>query len=187
MTKELSNDVNTVVSWLAKSDFHSREKAFITFAARGVESYILMGAVLCKSRDEKDWENADCQNMKEYCENERRISYTQAIRMMTIWDALQAVILTHYEAVKNISFVNLYEVARVADKIDPEDMGAFLEQASLDTERGFKANIREIEGKVASDNCDCLNAEKFFYKCRTCKKLVPIELKELERKFIDGT
>jgi hypothetical protein len=191
MSKEIEiipDSIKEFINWLPKSDFHTREKAFTHFSSRGVESYIIMGAILCKSRDAQDWDKAKCQNMKEYCENELRISYTQAIRMMTIVDKLLPHILKHHEVIKNISFVNLYEVARVATLIDEAQLGDLLTQASHDTERGFKNNIREIEKKITpTDQCDHISADKFFYKCRNCQTIRPIELPELKKRFIDGT
>ena len=185
----IPDNIKDFIKWLPKSDYRARENAYMRFTSKGIEAYIQTGAVLCKSRDEKDWVNADCQNMKEYCENELRpaISYTQAIRMMTIWDRLGNHIVKYYETIKNISFVNLYEVARVAELMDEKQLEGLLNQAATDTERGFKANIREIEGKKAKDTCDCLSADKFFFKCRSCHTITPIELPELKRRFIDGT
>ena len=177
--------IKEIIEWLPKSDFHAREQAFVHFSSKGVEAYIATGIVLCSARDNQDWEKAKCQNMKEYCENELRISYTQAIRMMTIVDKLLPQIIKHSDIVSKISFVNLYEVARVAPMV--KDIEALLTQASCDTERGFKANIKEIEGKKAPDTCDCLNADKFFYKCQTCQSIKPIELAELKKRFIDET
>ena len=183
----IPDNIKDFIKWLPKSDFHTREKAFVQFSSRGVESYIIMGSILCKSRDEEDWSKAKCQNMKEYCEGEMRISYTQAIRIMTIWDKLHAYILKYYNAIKNISFVNLYEVARVASLMNEAQMAELISQAATDTERGFKQNIKSIEGKLPQDECDCVTADKFFFKCRRCHSINPIELPEFKRRFIDET
>lgn len=179
----IPDSINDIIKWLPKSDFHSREKAFIRFSSRGVESYIIMGAILCMSRDKEDWNKAQCANMKVYCENEMRISYTQAVRMMTIWDKLNAYIIKHYDTIKNISFVNLYEVARVAALMNEAQLGALLEQAAVDTERGFKDNIREIEGKKPHDACDHVTADKYLFKCRSCHKVMPIEIPDLVKRL----
>lgn len=178
----IPDNVRDLISWLPNSNFFTRGQAFVHFSSRGVEAYIIMGAVLCTSRDANDWEKANCRNMKEYCENELRISYTQAIRMMTIWDKLNPYIIKHYETIKNISFVNLYEVARVAALMNDVQLIALFDQAALDTERGFKDNIREIEGKKAHDACDHMNADKWFYKCQRCNKLVPLDVADVKKK-----
>lgn len=174
MTKEIEiipDNIQGIIKWLPKSDFHTREKAFIQFSSRGVEAYIIMGAILCKKRDDKDWEKANCHTMKEYCEGEERISYTQAIRMMTIWDKLNPYILDHYDVIKNISFVNLYEVARIAslEILSEPKLIELMDSAAVTTERGFKDNVREIEKKTPTDNCDHMNVEP-IYQCTKCRK-----------------
>lgn len=187
MRTELSvpDDIKEFIKWLPSSDYHTREKAFVQFSSRGVEAYIAMGAILCMARDKEDWAKAQCQNMKEYCEGEMRISYTQAIRMMTIWDKLHPYIVDHYGVMKQISFVNLYEVARVAALMDSAKVVELMRQAAVDTERGFKDNIRSIEGKVAHDECDHVNADKYLFKCRTCGKIMPIERETLKERLAD--
>jgi hypothetical protein len=183
----IPESVQDIFKWLPKSDFHSREKAFVYHSSRGVESYIIMGAILCKKRDDKDWETAECRTMREYCEGVERISYTQAFRMMTIWDKLSPYMLEHYDVIKNISFVNLYEVARIAslDVLSELKLVELMDQAAVDTERGFKDNIREIEKKKPpTDKCDHLTAEKWFYKCRSCDKLVGVDWADIKKRVI---
>jgi HD superfamily phosphohydrolase len=180
----IPESIKEVIKWLPKSDFHMREKAFIHHASKGVEAYIVMGAILCKSRDEEDWSKAKCQNMKEYCENEMRISYTQAIRMMTIWDKLGEKLVKYYDQIMSISFVNLYEVARIAHTLNESQLSGLLDQAAVDTERGFKNNLRQLEGKrVPTDMCDHINVDKWFFKCKRCQQIIPIELPELKKKI----
>jgi len=182
----IPDSIKEVIKWLPKSDFHSREKAFTYHASRGVEAYIVMGAILCKSREEEDWAKAKCQNMKEYCENEMRISYTQAIRMMTIWDKLGGKLLAYYDQIVSISFVNLYEVARLAHTLNDAQLSVLLDQAAVDTERGFKDNIRALEGKTPHDECDHINADKWFFKCKKCQKIIPIERADIAQKVEDS-
>lgn len=183
---EMPDGIKEVMKWLPKSDFHTREKVFTYHASRGVESYIIMGAILCKSRDEEDWAKAKCDNMKQYCEGEMRVSYTQAIRMMTIWDKLGPKLKDHFDQIMAISFVNLYEVARLASNLNDAQLAVLLEQAAVDTERGFKDNIRALEGKTPHDECDHMNADKWFFKCKRCQKIVPIEKADIAQKVEDG-
>lgn len=185
---EMPDGIKEVMKWLPKSDFHTREKVFTYHASRGVESYIIMGAILCKSRDEEDWAKAKCDNMKQYCEGEMRVSYTQAIRMMTIWDKLGPKLKDHFDQIMAISFVNLYEVARLAHTLNDAQLSVLLEQAAVDTERGFKDNIRSLEnkGRVPSDECDHVSVDKYFFKCKRCQQIFPIELPDLKRRIDDN-
>ena len=77
----------------------------------------------------------------------------------------------YYDQIKKISFVNLYELARLVGKIDQSRFLELLDTAAAATERGFKDTMREIEGKTPSDNCDHINLKNFF-KCRKCGKFI---------------
>lgn len=162
-----------VMKWLPKSTPHEREKAIRVYSVKGVEAYIIIGSILCEARDKEDWKKAKCNNMREWCENEIRLSYTQAFRMMTIWDKLKALIPQHFETIKHISFTNLYEVARVANLLKEPELIELMNNASVNTERGFKDNIRELEGKVPTDTCDHMRTEQWV-KCLKCHKFIKI-------------
>lgn len=171
--------IKDVLEWLPKSNSHMRETAIRYHSAKGVESYIIIGAALAKARDSEDWKKAQCNNMKEWCENEQRISYTQAIRMMTIWDKLSRLLPKYYEQMKEIPFTNLYEIARIADALSPAKLAELLEVAAVNTERHFKDNIRELEGKIPTDKCIHANMESWF-KCSACHKFIKINDEPME-------
>lgn len=176
------DSIEEFMAWLPKSDFHSRETTFRNYSARGIEAYIIMGAILFTAREKEDWKKAQCNNFREWVENEQRVSHTQAIRMMTIWDKLQRVILKHFDKIKKISFVNLYEVARIADNLTETKLIDLLEVAAENTERHFKDNIREIEGKATTDSCDHVNMEIWF-RCKRCQKYIKTQYSMTEEEF----
>ena len=65
--------VEDLVEWLKTSSIHSRYLAIQFNKAKEVEAYIVNGAILCKCRDERDWEKMDCKSFEEWVQNEARI------------------------------------------------------------------------------------------------------------------
>lgn len=163
----IPNNIHDFLKWLPKSDSHTREQAIRYHAARGVESYIIIGALLCKARDNEDWKRAECNSFREWVEQEERISAAQASRMMTIWEKLNKYLPKYYDSISQISFTNLYEVARVSSLLSEAQLTDLLSQAATDTERGFKNNIKEIEKKNPTDLCDHVRTEP-WRKCLKC-------------------
>jgi hypothetical protein len=93
---------------------------------------------------------------------------------MTIWDKLSKLIPKHLESMKKISFTNLYEVARMADLLNEAKLIDLMSQAETCTQRGFKDNIKEIEGKTPTDVCDHVNKKRIIV-CKRCGKALLTE------------
>jgi len=157
--------------WLEKSDYHSRDVAYNYHTLKGTEHYIMLGAILCKARDKEDWVKAGCDNFFQWVENEKRTSRTQAQRMMKIWDTFGSRIEEYYKVIVEIPYVNLYEVARIAPKLEDKEVLELLHAAAVNTERHFKDNIKELEGKLPTDKCDHINLEN-WHRCRRCGKFI---------------
>lgn len=171
-----------MVKWLPNSSFHEREVAFDHHSGRGIESYLIMGAILCKARDEEDWKKADCANFFEWVLNERKIPRTSAMKMIKVWDQFGPNLPKYSELIMKIPFENLHEVARIAHKVKDSEMDDLLHRAAVNTERDFRNNVKEIEGKVPTDNCDHINIKIITTTVEVCKRCGKALTKNTEEK-----
>lgn len=160
-----------IMEWLPKSNYSSRATALKQFTGRATEFYLAAGAILCKARDEEDWVRADCRNFFEWVQNEEKISRAHAQRMMYVWEILQPFIQKKYDLIINIDFTKLAEITPVIKLLTFDQAIDLLHSAETNTVRGLKDNIREIKGKPAQDNCDCMVSEIHF-RCKRCGKWV---------------
>lgn len=169
------NSLQETVKWLPNSTFHEREIAFDHHSGRGIESYLIMGAILCKARDAEDWKKADCANFFEWVLNERKIPRTSAMKMIKVWEQFGPDLPKYSEIIMKIPFENLHEVARISHKLKGDnEVEELLHKAAVNTERDFRNNIREIENKTPTDSCDHIRREP-WERCEKCHKFFKVE------------
>jgi len=168
--ESIPKTLRETLSWVGESNLHSRAVAFDYHVGRGIESYLIEGAILAKAEEEKDWELLQYNNFFEWAEHERRIKRTQAQRMLEIFRS--GLHDKYMELILQIPFTNLYEAARIAKKLSEDQKVDLLHTAINTTERQFKDHTREIEGKLPTDKC--LHDGKFdrFKKCCKCLKFI---------------
>jgi len=165
----LPDSLQEALKWAPASTPHTRELALRRNLSKSIESYLISGMVLCMAEDKQDWREAKCKNHFEWVENEQRLSRTHAQRMQLVWRKLSKYLPSHYDSILKIPFMNLVEVARVAHMIDEIKLIELMDNAAVNTERGFKDNIRELEGKVPpQDKCDHINKQKVVTTVEVC-------------------
>lgn len=185
MKELIPGNLPDTLKWLSTSDPHSREIALRHNALRGVEAYIIMGAILCKARDEEDWKKAQCNSFYEWTENEERISRTQAQRMMEIWTKINPLIERHYKLITQIPFTNLYELARIIHLLDDQKQIEMMHSASHLNEKAFKNATKEVEGKPQTDNCDHINLVRVTTIVIACKRCGYVKSRTEEKEDIE--
>lgn len=154
---------------------HSRKMAIVFHSGRSSESYMIVGKLLCDSREKADWKHdgSGATNFYQWVDRELGHKVSNVKRIMRMWSNLKHLVPVHGELLAQIEFSKLVIVASHVDKLDEEQQVEILHVAQNSSVRDLDNNIREFTGNgTPTDVCEHSGELETWYRCPSCGKFI---------------
>jgi hypothetical protein len=117
----------------------------------GLIGAIKIGRALKAIKDGNLWLPSGCQSFEQYCEGTHGFKKSTGYAMIGVWDTWGEYLLQHPE-LQGVDITRLFRLLPHVDDKNPQDLLTMA--ATVPDKAGFEANLRNMDGKTAPDQCE---------------------------------
>ena len=153
------------------TDYHHLKQGIIHHFKGTTIHYLICGCLLTEAHTKKIWEKdgSMAESFSVWCEKEMCFKRSQVQRMMQIWAALKPIIEKHLQLILEVDYSKLALMAPYLINLSEAEQEEMLHSGKHLSVKALENNLREKDGKTATDNCDHVNTEPWV-KCCKCHK-----------------
>jgi hypothetical protein len=141
-----------------------QEKAIRTGKEMGVMGFFEIGKALYIINKNDLWRFSEAKNFVEYVESCQGLKRTWSYALMGVYERFAPILADHEE----LRQVDVSRLVRLLPYVKDETATELALMAATTPARAFDANLRNMSGKVAPDECDHPDGFVVIRKCKIC-------------------
>lgn len=172
----IPTNLKEIITW--SGDYFATTKAILFHSRKATENYLIVGCLLSRAQKNQihKHDGTMAKNFFNWCENEIHIKRTNAQRMIKVWETFSKHLDRHSELIMGVDFTKLALIAPYIEKMTDEDKVVdMILSAECNSYRAIEDNLREENGKIASDVCTHSAGLRIITICKDCGKTIKTE------------